>query len=163
MAKIVRTKGPGAERLKVALDGLGNKVGKVGWFETAKYEDGTPVAYVAAIHEFGYAPGRIPPRPHTRPTISREKENWKALFNSGAKAIMNGSQTTESVLDAVGQRAAGDIAKTISQIHDPILKKNTIKARLRKRADGKTVGNLNKPLVFTQLLINSVSNTVENA
>ena len=31
---------------------------EAGFFSTAKYQDGTPVAYVAAIQEYGYPEGR---------------------------------------------------------------------------------------------------------
>jgi hypothetical protein len=34
-------------------EGFANREAKVGWFSSDKYEDGTPVAYVAAIQEFG--------------------------------------------------------------------------------------------------------------
>lgn len=34
-------------------EGFANREAKIGWFPGARYEDGTPVAYVAAIQEFG--------------------------------------------------------------------------------------------------------------
>lgn len=40
-------------RLDAIPEGFANRVAKVGWFPSAKYEDGTPVAYVAAIQEYG--------------------------------------------------------------------------------------------------------------
>lgn len=163
MARVVRTQGPGAERLKVALEGLEDKQGKVGWFETAKYPDGTPVAYVAAIQEFGYPRGNIPSRPFMRPTIDRERDNWRVLAESGARAIIAGNQTSQGVLEAIGLKAAGDIAKTISQVHAPPLLAATVKARMRRRADKKTVGNLTKPLVDTGLMISTITSTVEDA
>lgn len=62
----VKQSNPNAFKILLAnlstLDGL---VGKTGWFATAKYEDGTPVAYIAAINEFGVTinhPGGTPYR-----------------------------------------------------------------------------------------------------
>jgi hypothetical protein len=163
MAKITRTDGPGKEQLKLALAGLNNKVGKVGWFPSARYEDGTPVAYIAAIHEFGYAAGGIKPRPFMRRTRNERLSAWKELCASGARGIVNGSQTTETVLEGLGMQAAGDIQKTISQIFDPQLKPATIKARMRRRSDKRTTGNLFKPLVDTGLMIGTITYTVEDA
>ncbi len=34
-------------------EGFKNREARIGWFESARYEDGTPVAYVATIQEFG--------------------------------------------------------------------------------------------------------------
>lgn len=53
MANITRKNPKGFAELQTRLQGLGNKVAKAGWFESSKYEDGTPVAYIASIHEFG--------------------------------------------------------------------------------------------------------------
>jgi len=162
MARVVRKPGPGMEQLKNALAALDDKVGKVGWFESAKYPDGTPVAYVAAIQEFGYAAGGIPPRPMLRSTINEQSAAWIALVTSGAKAIMAGNSTTQNVMEALGLLAAADVRKKISTITEPALKPGTIKARMRKRADKKTVGNLTKPLVDSGLMLATVNNTVED-
>ncbi len=51
------------KRLQKALSAADKSDLQVGWFESAKYDDGTPVAGVAAIQEFGSAKNRIPPRP----------------------------------------------------------------------------------------------------
>lgn len=147
-----------AKRLK-ELEG---KVAKAGWFESAVYPTGTPVATVAAVHEFGAPAKNIPPRPFMRPTIARESNNWKALMASGAKAIIRGNATIDQVLNAVGAKAAGDVAKTIASITAPPLKAATIAARARKRKDKTITATLRKPLVDTALMINSVTHLVED-
>lgn len=180
MARVVRKAGPAAERLKFLLEGLEtNKVGKVGWFDSAKYEDGTPVAYIAAIQEFGHGP--IPPRPFMRTTITARKAEWRALAESGARAILAGNATIETVLEGIGLQASGDIALTISKIYNPPLSPITIELRRRKRAGqtvtGRTVGDAAKasqsaffsggsgsaykPLVFSGLMISSITSAVE--
>jgi hypothetical protein len=74
--RVRHVSGNGRKALEVALQTLGNKVGKVGWFEGAKYPDGTQVAYVATIQEYGYSPKNIPPRPFMRPTIVKYRNTW---------------------------------------------------------------------------------------
>lgn len=180
MARVVRKKGPGAERLKVLLEGLqSDKVGKVGWFASSKYEDGTPVAYVAAIQEFGYGPIRA--RPFMRSSIKMYKDDWRALAESGARAILAGNVTIDQVLEGIGMQAAGDIALTISQIYSPTLSPITVELRRARRA-GETIngrrvgeaakatqsafwsggsGSAYKPLVDTGYMISTLTSTVE--
>lgn len=148
----------GVKQLVAVMKELEGVVGKVGFFESAKYVDGTPVAYVASIHEFGYAEGGIPARPFFRPTIQEQGPAWGEAFGKGAKAIAKGRYTPFQVMDAVGQLAAGDVKKTISEIQSPPLDPDTIAARRRRYKDKKTTGNLSKPLVDTALMINSVTN-----
>jgi len=162
MARVIRKPGPGKEKLQVLLNGLkSDKVGKVGWFPSAKYGDGTPVAYIATIHEFGSPRNNIPPRPFMRPTIAKRKESWKALAEQGARAVAQGRYTVDKVLEEIGNQAAGDIGKTISEIQSPPLKAATVRARMRRYADKKTVGLLTKPLNDSGLMISSISSEVE--
>lgn len=162
MAKVIRQKGDGADKLKRLREALKtDKQGKVGWFDNAKYEDGTPAAYIAAIQEFGSPQNNIRPRSFMRTTIKERKQSWRDLAMQGAKAILNGKADVELVFEGIGQQAAGDIKKKISEITSPQLKPATIRARLRKMADQSVVGKLNKPLVFTGYLLNSIENKVE--
>lgn len=158
---VVRRTGGDSQRLEQIITGISDFRSKVGFFESAKYEDGTPVAYVAAIQEFGSPQNQIPPRSFMRKTISEKTTEWKSLLKSGAKAILAGNETSESVIEKIGLLAAGDIRKTISEITEPALKESTIKARMRKRANKKTVGNLTKPLVDSGLMLASVQNVTE--
>jgi hypothetical protein len=158
--KVQRKAGPGAQQLRVMLDGLANKVARVGFFPSSKYEDGTSVAYVAAIQEFGAPSQGIPPRPFMRPTADAQRGAWQATARQGAQAVAKGSATGVQVLDAIGQLAAGDIRKAISNVASPPLKQSTIDARLRQRADKVTLGKLNKPLVDTGTLLNAVTSEV---
>ncbi|EBI3714160.1 hypothetical protein DPU05_14780 [Salmonella enterica subsp. enterica serovar Teddington] len=158
MAKLIRNPGPMAERLRVATAELQRKQAKVGWFESAKYEDGTPVAYVAAINELG--PNA---RPFMRPTIQERTQVWKAVGKQGAKRVINGEAGAGQMFEMLGLQASGDIAKTISSITTPPLSPRTIAARQAKMANGKTIGNLDKPLVETGLMINSLTYIVEDS
>lgn len=158
MARVIRkTNKEVADRLKVALNELDGLELKTGFFETAKYEDGTPVAYVAAIHEFGSSVRGIPARPFFRPTIVTKKEKWAQLAKSGSRAILAGNEDGFTFLEKLGLQTSGDIAKTISQVTTPPLKESTIKAKQAKMVDGSVRGNLSKPLIETGIMINSLT------
>lgn len=162
MGRVIRQTTRLGEKLKAALD-VDKYSSRVGWFEGAKYEDGTPVAYVAAIQEFGSAKNNIPPRSFMRSTSVEREREWAELAKSGAKAALAGTATPRDVMDGLGQQAKGDISKKIIQIQDPPLKDGTVKGRLRKLANGKKVGNLTKPLVESGYMLNSLSSMVEES
>lgn len=185
MAKLIRNPGPMAERLWVATAELQRKQAKVGWFESAKYEDGTPVAYVAAINELGPHA-----RPFMRPTIQERTQVWKAVGKKGAKQVLDGEADAGHMFDMLGLQASGDIAKTITKITDPPLSPVTLLLRKRKKAGdkitGKTVGEAHrevnfvgprqkldttldfsgvstKPLVDTGIMLNTLTYIVEDS
>ncbi len=136
---------------------------KVGWFETNRYEDGTSVAYVATIHEFGAEKSGVPPRPFMRPTVEREEVKWRKFIAQEAPKILEGKQTVEGLFEALGLNISGEIARSISQVTTPKLLEATILAKTRKMADQVTVGSLDKPLVETGLMLDSVTHTVESS
>lgn len=140
-----------ADRMVAVLDGLDGVEGKIGWFETATYATGEPVAYIASIHEFGYAPGGIPARPFMRPAVAEHGQAWVDLLAKGANAALSGSMPARDVLEMVVLRGAADVAKTIEAVSSPALAPATAK---RKGFD--------KPLVDTGQLIQSVTGKVES-
>lgn len=162
MVQVIRKTTDAGKKLEIALKNLEGKVGKVGWFKDSQYENGIHVAYVAAIQEYGYPPGNIPERPFMRPTIMEKKNEWKELALSGSRSILKGNATIAIVMEALGLRAAGQVRAMISAILVPPLSPITIAARLRKRANKKVIGSLTKPLIDTGLMLNSLTNTVEN-
>jgi hypothetical protein len=159
---IKREDGPGKKQLKIMLKNLGDKIGKVGWLDGSAYENGVTVAKVAAIQELGYEPKNIPPRPFMRITIANKQQAWKRLAETGARAIAKGNSSIARVMESIGLKAAGEIRQTISKLQNPPLKQSTIDARLRRRANKKTVGNLTKPLVDTGLMLAALTNSVED-
>lgn len=158
MGKVIR-KNERAKALTVAMRQLDAGLQcRVGFFDTAKYPNGMPVAAVAAVHEFGYSPGGIPARPFFRPTIAEQSPEWTRQFGRAAKAIANGKITAANALEQLGALAAGDVRKTIAGITSPPLKESTIAARRRRYA--KPGGKLDKPLVDTGILFGSVTHLV---
>ena len=170
---VKRTPGPGAAVLQKALSGLKDTKGKVGWFPSAQYQgyqpktpDGKtgapmPVAAIAIQNEYGNPALGIPARPFMRPTIAEKMQEWKQKFKSGAKAILAGNISSREVMEAVLLLVAGNIRRSITKVQSPPLKQATIDARLRKKADGKTIGNLTKPLVEEKIMINTISHEIE--
>lgn len=151
--------------LQDALNELNdNRVAKVGWFERSKYDNkyATQVATVAAIQEFGAPERSIPPRPFIRPTIVKQQQAWASLIKRGASEVLKGNATADIVLKDIGLKAAGDIREAITQVFTPALKPETIKARLNRKSDKKTVGLLTKPLIDTGIMLSTLTNTVEN-
>lgn len=169
-------------KFKTACDELNRLTGKIGWFESAVYPDGTPVAYVATIQEFG-SPGQgIPARPFMRSTVAEKEAEWAGLMAKGANAVLQGRISAHEAMDEITQQAAGDIRRTISQLSSPALSNVTVELRRRRRSGetiiGKTVGDAAKaansaffkpasqseakPLVDTGILIASLTSVVED-
>lgn len=142
--------GPGQKRLQALINDLGEREGMVGWFDSSKYEDGTPVAYIAAIQELGSPANKIPPRPFMRTTAAEQKKAWAKTFNDGSKALLNGTATGEKVMEGLVLQARGDIQAKIASIQEPKLSDITLGLRKYKLGripgmpagpvTGKTVG-----------------------
>lgn len=134
---------------------------KVGWGENQKYEDGTAVAGIAAVHEFGNPMKNIPPRPFMRPTASEKSQQWQTLIAKGMKLVFNDKKSSAEVFEAVGLKVAGDIRTAISKVTSPSLKTATVKARLRGKKQGKSVSlTAAKPLVDSGVMLNSLTSEV---
>jgi len=125
--------------LQQRLKSMEKKDLNVGWFEGARYDDGSPVAGVAAVHEFGSPARGIPARPFFRPTIADKSKSWSELIERGAKAVVNGSATYDQVINGLGLQVVGDIQKTITSSN--YIELSPITLALRKlRDDGYTIG-----------------------
>lgn len=156
MARVVVNK-IGLDKLRQTLKDSNKITTQVGWFESAKYDDGVQVAGIAAQNELGNAKLGIPPRPFVRPTIEDKSQEWIGIAKKGADAVVNGSVSMTQVMDALGLKAAADIKNAISNYQGVPLKEATIKSRLRKKADGKTVGNLDKALVESAIMLTTLT------
>lgn len=152
-----RKTSPEGARFAVLAKELEGVETKVGWFETNKYPDGTPVAYVASIQEFGYAEGGIPPRPFFRPTIVAQSNAWANGIGQAARRVIAGSMTPFQAMDALGLAAAGDVRKAIADLTSPTLSKRTLAAR-KKRGNNST-----KPLVDTRVLMPTLTHQTEQS
>jgi hypothetical protein len=166
-------------------EGFANREAKVGFFPGAVYEDGTPVAYVATIQEFGAPDQGIQPRAFMRPTIQDKKGEWTADIVGGMRRVAKGQMTADDVLEAVGEAAAADVAKTIAAGDFKALSDITLMIRkmkdehrgdpnwhmsgakvgeaARRVAAGEAGSSRTAPLDDTGLLIQSVRHQVGDA
>lgn len=122
-----------------------NKQVRVGFLEGATYPDGTPVALVAAVHEFGAPAKGIPVRPFMRTAIAQNKGKWADQLS---RAIGE-SGTAEAALGMVGESIKDDLR---SSIRDGDWAPNKPRTVARK--------GFAKPLIDTAHMVNSVDHDV---
>lgn len=178
MAEVKRTS-DGTRKVSILAKGLGGEQAKVGWFKSAYYLDGTPVAYIAMIMELGYRAKNIPPRSFMRTTIMAQRRKWAQMISHGAQGILAGTILPSTAMELLASTAAGDMRKKITQIWTPALKPGTIKNRIRRMASyanlktrkGKAAHvnrkyqgapkSLTKPLVDTGFMLDTLNYTLE--
>ena len=134
----------GGDKFRRRLAGLASQSSgslkvRVGIFESAKYEDGTPVAAVAFWNEYGTA--NIPPRPFFRNTVAAHKDEWPHQ----AAAILRQNGDVRQTLALMGEGIKGQIAESIQNLHEP----PNAPATIRKKG-------FDKPLIDTGTLWRSI-------
>ena len=107
----------GGDKLESTLNQMAEKVGtsttvRVGFLEGAVYPDGTPVAEVAMINEFGAPAAHIPPRPFFRNTITRQSPTWGKLVAASMKQC---KLDTKLALALVGMKVGEQIQQSIEE------------------------------------------------
>lgn len=150
------------DALRQAVRGLDGTQGRVGWFPSAVYEKGQPVAGIAAVHEFGSPARNIPPRLGMRAMAIERAQDWRIIVENVSRAAARGQIAPNRVMQALTMAAEGDMRLTISRITSPPLKASTVEARRKRLANG-GVGakaSIAKPLVDTGLLLNSLTSEV---
>lgn len=160
--KVTKTPGPGRRVILGAAVELGQRTGKVGWFPSARYEDGTPVAGVAAVQELGSASQGIPPRPYFRPTEDAQRGEWAALSKNLSRSVMRGETAPATLFEQLCLKAEADVRVTITKLQTPALAPETIAARKRKLAKGKPPkSTIEKPLVDSGYMLATLTSQVE--
>lgn len=139
------------------IDKIASKKLEVGFFEHSAYEDGTPVAGVASVQEFGSVANNIPPRPFFNPAIEKNEAKYSKIMAKSLEGVIEGKKSVEQSLSQLGAIVKGDIQTSISQVQSPPLSPRTIKARANKSGKSST-----KPLVDTGLMIQSVDYEVSD-
>lgn len=150
----------GGARLNKALDEISRRLNSasavaVGFFANATYPDGTSVAMVAAIQNFGS--GRIPPRPFFSNMIRDKAHEWGPALG---QLIVRTNYNADRSLAILGDGIAGQLRQSIRDTNTPPLAPATLRKRGYKGApfnpnDPKTFGA--KPLVHTGVMLGSVS------
>jgi hypothetical protein len=172
----------GGKKLEEKLGAIAKAIGKkatlrVGFLEGAKYPDGTPVAMVAAIQEFGAPRARIPPRPYFRTMIREKRSEWAAGL---AIQLREAGYDVAKALARMGDAIKGQLQRSIRDVTSPPLSPVTLMLRKWFPSDhspitGRIVGAAaravaagessegasTKPLVWTGHLLNSVDSEVK--
>ena len=117
----------GGTKLEAALAELASKVAvpatlRVGFLENARYPDGTPVALIAAINEYGKPPTQ-PPRPFFRNMIADKQGEWPSAI---AGLLQSTGLDAVKALELAGTVIAGQLRQSISDLLEPPLAPSTI-------------------------------------
>ena len=142
----------GLADLQKQLKDLEKKELQVGWFESAKYGDNTPVAGIMAQNEYGNPKLSIPPRPFMRSAASDNQGKWDETAKKEFAAVVQGKTTPDNVLKVLGLQAVGDIKNSITMGNWDKLSPVTIALR-KLRKDGKKIGGA---------LVGSVASAIAN-
>ena len=76
-------------------------------------DDGTPIAMIAAVHEFGSPKRNIPERSFLRGGILRNLPRLRQLNADSMRKVARGSSTLSASLHRLGVAAAGDVKQFI--------------------------------------------------
>jgi hypothetical protein len=122
----------GGDKLRMHLNGIAEKISRgkavnVGFLEGAAPEpDGTPVATIAAINEYGNPKNGQPPRPFFRRMIETKKAGWGTSFNAVLKAS---NMDTAKALALMGEGMRGQLIESINEFIDPPLATSTVQQK----------------------------------
>lgn len=129
-AVVKLTGGEGIEAKLRELSKLAKKraTARVGFLEGATYPDGTPVAMVAAIQNYG-APARgIPPRPFFSAMIAEKSSGWG---DSLAATFRAADYDAPAALELFGEGVAGQLRQSLVDMTEPALSPVTLLLRER--------------------------------
>ena len=172
----------GGNKFSAALQAMATAVTsadtvKIGILSGATYPNGTPVAMVAAIQEFGAPRAGIPPRPFFRNMIAAHQAEWGPATGELLKA---NDYDAAKTLAQVGEAIAGQLRQSIVDTNSPALSPVTLMlrkmqgegititgkqvgvARARVASGESTSGVSTKPLVWTGHLLNSIDYEVNS-
>lgn len=161
-------------------DGFDGMEVKIGFPSNIQYEDGTSVAFVATIQNYGAPAAKIPARPFMSPAFEKHKDKWQKVIASGVQKAALGNGNAFDTLDLAGRVAAEDVKQEIEEVTSPPLSPITLLLRDWRREGrtitGKTVGEAaaairdgvtpqaaNEPLTDTGFMIASVTHGISKS
>lgn len=98
----------------------------VGFLADALYPDGTSVAMIAAIQEFGAPRAKIPPRPFFRTMIQKKSPEWPRQI---AQALRDNRLNARKTLAQTGALIASELQQSIIEVTSPALSPVTVMLR----------------------------------
>lgn len=120
---------------------------EVGFMENATYPDGTSVALVAMVNEYGRPENGQPPRPFMRRAVNKRSAAWQKNFGTALKQTNYDARRSFAM---IGTQMKEDIQKSIRDLKSPPIKKATAEAK-----------GFDKPLIDTGHMLNSVDYRVK--
>jgi hypothetical protein len=161
------------------LADLARKLGKgktlkVGFLAGATYPDGTPVAMVAAIDNFGAPSKGIPPRPFFTNMVRDESPEWGPALGT---LITQNDGDTDKALDTLGLGIVGQLQQAIVDMNEPANSPVTNLLKQRFPTGGQTFADVlqarrdvaagaeapaGKPLVWSGHMLNSAAHEVSS-
>ena len=137
----------GGQKLEATLKRLAEKVSnpgtlRVGFLRGATYPDGTSVAMVAAIHNFGAPAANIPPRPFFSNVVARGRKTWGKAIGAILESV---DYDAKKALTQMGEGIKGEVQAEITSGSFAPLKPSTVRRK-----------GFSKPLVDTSHMLNSV-------
>jgi hypothetical protein len=115
----------------------------VGFLENATYPDGTKVAMVAAIQNYGAPAASIPARPFFSGMVREKSPGWG---DSLTKVLKSTDYDAKQALGLMGEGIKGQLQQSIADTDAPALSQITLMLRKMRSEDqslvvtGKTVG-----------------------
>jgi hypothetical protein len=97
--------------------------------DASSKEEGTPLAMIGTVHEFGLPEKGIPERPFLRASVNANADRYRALNKASLLAIVNGTMTVEQALNRLGVAATGDVKATIGKGRFALLDPETIRRK----------------------------------
>ena len=142
----------GGNELKAVLEEMAQKLGRaqelsVGFMSGADYPDGTPVAMVAAIQNYGAPAMKIPARPFFSNMVKAKSPRWGESLGNVLKAQ---NYDAELALKAMGIGISGQLQNSIRETNDPALAAATIARK-----------GFSTPLIDTGKMLNSVQSAID--
>lgn len=141
--------GAGIEKALLDIAKKLDKAGTVraGFLEDATYPDGTNVAMIAAIQNFGAPGAGIPARPFFTNVVANGKHAWPVVIAKIAKGANYDGKLT---MNRFGEYLVSQIQQSIRDTNEPALTPATIEAK-----------GFAKPLIDTSVMINSAAYEVD--
>lgn len=142
----------GGEKLKAALQEISKNLEKggtlkVGFLSGATYPDGTPVALVAAIQNYGAPRAGIPPRPFFSNMVADKSPEWPKAIEG---LLKSNNYDTGKTLNLAGEAIKGQLQQAIRDFDGVPLAPATIRRK----------GHA-KQLIDTSHMLNSVAYNVK--
>lgn len=130
---------------KIAKQMAAGKTLRIGFLAKARYPDGTSVALVAALNEYGHrdrAGNFIGPWPFFRNMVAAKQHEWPNAFKW---ALNKTNYDLVAAYKIMGEGIKGQLQESIRATMAPALKASTIKAK-----------GFSKPMINTGHMLNSV-------